>query len=125
MMNRISNLEKQLAASIAGQGAAIKGETEDRLRKMGFMEENKLRSPRLVNKTSIGASDGTGDTIQKSLGTKEENLSKKEIVEKLSNESWADLWNSKYNIEKAASGGENLPQSGGTSGFNLPIQFQQ
>lgn len=66
MRKQIAAMKKQLEATEAGMQKAVQTEAENRLRKMGFREENGLKAPQLTKGLGLGV-DNT-PVLQKSSG---------------------------------------------------------
>lgn len=70
MRKQIAAMKKQLEATEAGMQKAIQTEAENRLRKMGFREENSLQAPKLTNGLGVDGSTplvkaaAQGDTVE-------------------------------------------------------------
>ena len=93
LAKQVRMLKKALKGTEANMQKAIKVESEDRLRKMGFKEDNGLQAPQRV---SLGL-DGT-DRIQKSA----DNL---DVVEQLAGLSYKELRDLQTNIESGKTEG--------------------
>ena len=87
LAKQVKQLKKALAATESNMHKAIKIESEERLRKMGFKEDNGLQAPQRV---SLGL-DGT-DTIKKSA----DNF---EVVDQLASLSYKELRDMQTSIE--------------------------
>tara|TARA_Y100001951_G_scaffold38814_1_gene30547 strand:- start:515 stop:1330 length:816 start_codon:yes stop_codon:yes gene_type:complete len=87
LAKQVKQLKKALAATESNMHKAIKVESEERLRKMGFKEDNGLQAPQRV---SLGL-DGT-DTIKKSA----DNI---EVVDQLASLSYKELRDMQTSIE--------------------------
>jgi len=56
MQKQLESLKKQIAETEAGMQKAVRAESEDRLRKMGFREETGLQAPRVMNGLGVDGS---------------------------------------------------------------------
>ena len=93
LAKQVKQLKKALAATESNMHKAIKVESEERLRKMGFKEDNGLQAPQRI---SLGL-DGT-DRIQKSA----DNI---EVVDQLAGLSYKELRDMQTNIESGKTDG--------------------
>ena len=93
LAKQVKMLKKALKTTEANMQKAIKVESEDRLRKMGFKEDNGLQTPQRV---SLGL-DGT-DRIQKSADNAD-------VVEQLAGLSYKELRDLQTNIESGKTDG--------------------
>jgi hypothetical protein len=87
LAKQVKQLKKALASTEENMHKAIKVESEERLRKMGFKEDNGLQAPQRI---SLGL-DGT-DRIQKSTDSLE-------VVDQLAGLSYKELRDLQTNIE--------------------------
>ena len=87
MQKQIESLKKQLADSEASMQKAVQAESEARLRKMGFREENGLQAPQKVN--GLGVDGST--PLQKSAAT--------DTPEQLAELSYSELRRMQHQIE--------------------------
>jgi len=93
LAKQVRMLKKALKTTESNMQKAIKVESEDRLRKMGFKEDNGLQAPQ---KVSLGL-DGT-DRIQKSADNAD-------VVEQLAGLSYKELRDLQTNIESGKTDG--------------------
>jgi len=82
LQKQLSNLQKQIAGLDIKK--AVKNESEDRLRKMGFKEENGLQRPKIVRKDSAFGADEI--PLKKA-----EAANINDVVDQLSNLSYKEL----------------------------------
>jgi len=87
MRKQLESLQKQLANTQSNMQKSIQSESEDRLRKMGFREENGLQAPKVVNGLGV---DGIAP-IQKSAPT--------DTPAQLAELSYSELRKMQHNIE--------------------------
>ena len=87
MQKQIESLKKQLADSEASMQKAVQAESEARLRKMGFREENGLQAPQKIN--GLGVDGST--PLQKSSAT--------DTPEQLAELSYSELRRMQHQIE--------------------------
>tara|TARA_R110000824_G_scaffold30584_2_gene100430 strand:- start:320 stop:1156 length:837 start_codon:yes stop_codon:yes gene_type:complete len=84
MQKQLITLRKQLKSFKTGMDTKIQSETENRLRKMGFREENGLQKPQKINRDSAIGTDGT-NFISKS------NQNPDDVVDQLASLSYKQL----------------------------------
>ena len=94
MKKQLAELQKQIADYEVNMQKAIRTESEDRLRKMGFREETSLNAPKMVD--SLGV-DGT-DVLQKGADDTD-------TVDQLTNLSYKELRLLQTNIEQCKTDG--------------------
>ena len=94
MKKQLAELQKQIADYEVNMQKAIRTESEDRLRKMGFREETSLNAPKMVD--SLGV-DGT-DVLQKGADDTD-------TVDQLTNLSYKELRLLQTNIEQGNTDG--------------------
>jgi len=95
MRKQIQAMKKQLEATEAGMQKAIQTESENRLRKMGFREENGLKAPKLTSGLGI---DSTPIIKSNSV----------DVVDQLADLSYGQLRDLQHQIEMGNTDG--LPQ---------------
>ena len=93
MRKQIAAMKKQLEATEAGMQKAIQTEAENRLRKMGFREENGLKAPQLTNGLGV---DGSTPLVKAAQG---------DTVEQLASLSYSELRKLQHNIEMGQTDG--------------------
>jgi len=97
LAKQLDALKKQVAAYEANMSKSIKGETESRLRKMGFREDNGLQRPTQTNPLGV---DGT-TPIKKQAA-------QGDMIDQLTTLSYKELRDLQVNIEKGNT--EGLPR---------------
>ena len=95
MMKQLKALKKQVASYEANMQKSIKGETESRLRKMGFREDNGLQRP-MRTKVGLGV-DGT-TPLQKAAA-------QTDVIDQLVNLSYKELRDMQVSIEAGKTDG--------------------
>jgi len=93
MRKQLETLKKQLASTEANMQKAIQTESEARLRKMGFREENGLQAPKITH--GLGVDGNT--PIQKSAGV--------DTADQLTQLSYSELRNMQHKIESGDTDG--------------------
>ena len=93
MRKQIAAMKKQLEATEAGMQKAIQTEAENRLRKMGFREENGLKAPQLTNGLGV---DGSTPLVKAAQG---------DTVEQLASLSYSELRKLQTQIEMGQTDG--------------------
>ena len=93
MQKQLESLQKQLAETQSNMQKAIQSESEDRLRKMGFREENGLQAPQQIN--GLGVDSTT--PIQKSAAV--------DTPDQLAELSYSELRNMQHKIESGDTDG--------------------
>jgi hypothetical protein len=92
MQKQLESLQKQLAETQSNMQKAIQSESEDRLRKMGFREENGLQAPQ-----QIGLGVDSTTPIQKSAAV--------DTPDQLAELSYSELRNMQHKIESGDTDG--------------------
>ena len=92
MQKQLASLQKQLAETQSNMQKAIQSESEDRLRKMGFREENGLQAPQ-----QIGLGVDSTTPIQKSAAV--------DTPDQLAELSYSELRNMQHKIESGDTDG--------------------
>tara|TARA_R100000315_G_scaffold52242_1_gene25965 strand:+ start:1121 stop:1954 length:834 start_codon:yes stop_codon:yes gene_type:complete len=92
MQKQLASLQKQLAETQSNMQKAIQSESEDRLRKMGFREENGLQAPQ-----QIGLGVDSTTPIQKSTAV--------DTPDQLAELSYSELRNMQHKIESGDTDG--------------------
>ena len=87
MTKQLEAMRKQLEAAEANMQKAVQTEAENRLRKMGFREENGLQAPKITN--GLGLDDSTPLVKADSMNT----------VDQLASLSYTELRNLQHQIE--------------------------
>jgi len=87
MRKQLESLQKQLADTQANMQKAIQSESEDRLRKMGFREENGLQAPKVMDSLGVDATT----PLQKSAAM--------DTPDQLAELSYSELRNLQHQIE--------------------------
>jgi len=87
MSKQLEAMRKQLEAAEANMQKAVQTEAENRLRKMGFREENGLQAPKITN--GLGLDDSTPLVKADSMNT----------VDQLASLSYTELRNLQHQIE--------------------------
>ena len=93
MQKQLASLQKQLAETQANIQNAVQSESEERLRKMGFREENGLQAPKVMN--GLGVDSTT--PIQKSATV--------DTPDQLAELSYSELRNLQHKIESGETDG--------------------
>jgi len=93
MRKQLESLQKQLADTQSNMQKSIQSESEDRLRKMGFREENGLQAPQIMD--SLGVDSTT--PIQKSAAV--------DTPDQLAELSYSELRNMQHKIESGDTDG--------------------
>jgi len=92
MRKELDALRKTVAAYEANMEKSIEEQSESRLRKMGFREENGLQRPSLLNQEQALGTDGTTPIVKA-------NASSGDVVEDLSGLSYKQLRNLQHKID--------------------------
>ena len=92
MRKELDALRKTVAAYEANMEKAVEEQSEARLRKMGFREENGLQRPALLNQESALGTDGTTPIVKA-------NASSGDVVEDLSGLSYKQLRDLQHKID--------------------------
>jgi len=92
MRKELDALRKTVAAYEANMEKSIEEQSESRLRKMGFREENGLQRPSLLNQEQALGTDGTTPIVKA-------NASSGDVVEDLSSLSYKQLRNLQHKID--------------------------
>lgn len=87
MRKQLESLQKQLADTQANMQKSIQSESEDRLRKMGFREENGLQAPKVMDSLGVDATT----PLQKSAAM--------DTPDQLAELSYSELRNLQHQIE--------------------------
>ena len=93
MRKQIAAMKKQLEATEAGMQKAIQTEAENRLRKMGFREENGLKAPQLTQGLGV---DGSTPLVKAAQG---------DTVEQLASLSYSQLRQLQHQVEMGQTDG--------------------
>lgn len=97
MRKELDALRKTVAAYEANMEKAIEEQSEARLRKMGFREENGLQRPALLNQDALGT-DGTTPIVKA-------NATSGDVVEDLSGLSYKQLRDLQHKIDQGDTAG--------------------
>lgn len=97
MRKELDALRKTVAAYEANMEKAVEEQSEARLRKMGFREENGLQRPALLNKDALGT-DGTTPIVKA-------NATSGDVVEDLSGLSYKQLRDLQHKIDQGDTAG--------------------
>ena len=97
MRKELDALRKTVAAYEANMEKAVEEQSEARLRKMGFREENGLQRPTLLNKDALGT-DGTTPIVKA-------NATSGDVVEDLSGLSYKQLRDLQHKIDQGDTAG--------------------
>jgi hypothetical protein len=97
MRKELDALRKTVAAYEANMEKAVEEQSEARLRKMGFREENGLQRPTLLNKDALGT-DGTTPIVKA-------NATSGDVVEDLSGLSYKQLRDLQHKIDQGDTSG--------------------
>ena len=98
MKKSMKKLQKQINGLQGGINGAVKAESENRLRKMGFKEENSLLAPQ-VKKYDVFGTDGT-TPLSKSTAS-----SPDDVVDQLTELSWKQLREMQMQVEAGQTDG--------------------
>ena len=93
MQNQLASMQKQLAETQANIQNAVQSESEERLRKMGFREENGLQAPKVMNGLAVDSTT----PIQKSATV--------DTPDQLAELSYSELRNLQHKIESGETDG--------------------
>ena len=97
MRKELDALRKTVAAYEANMEKAVEEQSEARLRKMGFREENGLQRPALLNQDAVGT-DGTTPIVKA-------NATSGDVVEDLSGLSYKQLRDLQHKIDQGDTAG--------------------